>query len=118
MGHAELSSRDRIFTVLDGKVPDRVPVTVRSVAPFEHLWSDGTERVKTLLAMGVDGPAEKAIEEAAEVVEAARQHAVGDSDDHRVAEEAADLIYHLLVLLAERGVPVSEVIGVLEGRKR
>ncbi len=71
-----------------------------------------------LLAEGVEGPARKVIEEAAEVVEAARHHAAGEAGDRRVAEEAADLLYHLLVLLAERGVAVSEVIEVLGERRR
>ena len=43
---------------------------------------------------------EKVEEEAEEVVRAAREES-----DERVAEEAADLLYHLSVLLASRGVP-------------
>jgi phosphoribosyl-ATP pyrophosphohydrolase/phosphoribosyl-AMP cyclohydrolase len=71
-----------------------------------------------LLQQGVGGPAGKVIEEAAEVVEAAQEHAAGHADDRRVAEEAGDLVYHLLVLLAERGVPFCDVVGVLGERRR
>ena len=71
-----------------------------------------------LLAAGVDGPARKVVEEAAEVVFAAKDHAIGAADDTRVAEEAADLLYHLLVLLAERGIRPAGVLRVLADRER
>ena len=53
----------------------------------------------------LDDPArigEKVAEEAEEVVRAARSES-----DERVAEEAADLLYHLAVLLVSRGVPLG-----------
>jgi phosphoribosyl-ATP pyrophosphohydrolase/phosphoribosyl-AMP cyclohydrolase len=55
----------------------------------------------------------KVVEEAGEVVVAAR----GGSDDE-VVHEAADLTFHLLVLLAARGIPWSKVLQELEGRRR
>lgn len=55
----------------------------------------------------------KVEEEAEEVVRAAREET-----DERVAEEAADLLYHLSVLLASRQVPQSAVMEVLNGRRR
>jgi phosphoribosyl-ATP pyrophosphohydrolase/phosphoribosyl-AMP cyclohydrolase len=55
---------------------------------------------------------EKVEEEAEEVVRAAREET-----DERVAEEAADLIYHLAVLLASREVSQSAVMEVLDGRR-
>ena len=39
-------------------------------------------------------------------------------DDARLTAEAADLIYHLLVLLESRGVAFDEVLEVLERRMR
>jgi phosphoribosyl-ATP pyrophosphohydrolase/phosphoribosyl-AMP cyclohydrolase len=56
---------------------------------------------------------EKVEEEAEEVVRAAREET-----DERVAEEAADLLYHLAVLLAAREVPQSAAMEVLNGRRR
>jgi phosphoribosyl-ATP pyrophosphohydrolase/phosphoribosyl-AMP cyclohydrolase len=53
----------------------------------------------------------KVLEEAGEVVRAGREEA-----DDRVAEEAADLLYHLLVLLAARQVPLTRVLDVLAAR--
>jgi phosphoribosyl-AMP cyclohydrolase / phosphoribosyl-ATP pyrophosphohydrolase len=54
----------------------------------------------------------KVEEEAEEVVRAAREES-----DQRVAEEAADLLYHLSVLLASRDVPQRAVMEVLNGRR-
>jgi phosphoribosyl-ATP pyrophosphohydrolase/phosphoribosyl-AMP cyclohydrolase len=56
---------------------------------------------------------EKVEEEAEEVIRAAREES-----DERVAEEAADLLYHLAVLLASREVPQSAAMEVLNGRRR
>jgi len=56
---------------------------------------------------------EKVEEEAEEVARAAREES-----DERVAEEAADLLYHLSVLLAARELPLSAPMEVLNGRRR
>lgn len=56
---------------------------------------------------------EKIEEEAEEVVRAAREET-----DERVAEEAADLLYHLSVLLASREVAQAAAMEVLNGRRR
>jgi phosphoribosyl-ATP pyrophosphohydrolase/phosphoribosyl-AMP cyclohydrolase len=56
--------------------------------------------------------AEKVTEEAEEVVRAAREES-----DQRVAEEAADVIYHLCVLLASRGLTLTDAERVLDGRR-
>jgi phosphoribosyl-AMP cyclohydrolase / phosphoribosyl-ATP pyrophosphohydrolase len=56
---------------------------------------------------------EKLAEETEEVTRAAREES-----NERVAEEAADLIYHLSVLLVSREVPQSAVMEVLNGRRR
>jgi phosphoribosyl-ATP pyrophosphohydrolase len=60
----------------------------------------------------------KIIEEAYEVNEA-HQALIGghDTKDH-LAHEAADLLYHLLVLLASADVTPTEVYAVLERRHR
>jgi phosphoribosyl-AMP cyclohydrolase / phosphoribosyl-ATP pyrophosphohydrolase len=55
---------------------------------------------------------EKVEEEAEEVVRAAREES-----DERVAEEAADLLYHLSVLLASREVSQAAAMEVLNGRR-
>jgi phosphoribosyl-ATP pyrophosphohydrolase/phosphoribosyl-AMP cyclohydrolase len=55
----------------------------------------------------------KVQEEAEEVARAARE----ETDD-RVDNEAADLVYHLLVLLRSRGRALADVAEVLRGRRR
>jgi phosphoribosyl-ATP pyrophosphohydrolase len=56
---------------------------------------------------------EKVREEAVEVVKA-----VNSESKERVAEEGADVVYHLSVLLLSRGVSMAEVLQVLNGRRR
>lgn len=52
-------------------------------------------------------------EEAAELVVA-----LADRDGPRTAEEAADLLYHLLVALSDAGVSLDDVRRILAGRAR
>ncbi|MFO7548584.1 MAG: bifunctional phosphoribosyl-AMP cyclohydrolase/phosphoribosyl-ATP diphosphatase HisIE [Acidimicrobiia bacterium] len=94
-------------------------------ARLERLWEVIEERKATrpdnsytarLLAGGPDLPARKLVEEAAEVLVAAKDHAVGAAGDRRVAEEAADVLYHLLVLLADRGIDPALVLDLLDDR--
>lgn len=66
-----------------------------------------------LLASGVKRCAQKVGEEGVEVALAAT---AGDRDELR--EESADLLYHLLVVLAASGVELEEVIDVLRERHR
>ena len=65
-----------------------------------------------LLAKGIDASLKKVGEEATEVVLAAK----GESDE-RLAEECADLLYHVLVVLEQRRVRPSAVLDVLRGRR-
>jgi phosphoribosyl-ATP pyrophosphohydrolase len=60
-----------------------------------------------LLAGGVAKIGAKVTEEAAEVVEAAGEP--GDDGRRHTVAEAGDLLYHLLVLLAARDIPLTEV---------
>jgi phosphoribosyl-ATP pyrophosphohydrolase/phosphoribosyl-AMP cyclohydrolase len=66
-----------------------------------------------LMGKGLDHALKKVGEEATELVLAAK----GDTDE-RVAEEAADLLFHTMVVLAQRGVPLADVLGVLERRRK
>jgi phosphoribosyl-ATP pyrophosphohydrolase len=61
----------------------------------------------SLLAGGVAKIGEKITEEAAEVVEAAGEP--GEEGRQHLVREAGDLLYHLLVMLAHRDVPLEEV---------
>jgi phosphoribosyl-AMP cyclohydrolase / phosphoribosyl-ATP pyrophosphohydrolase len=56
---------------------------------------------------------DKVQEEAEEAARAAREE-----DDGRLAAEAADLLYHLAVLLASRGLSLEDAFEELNGRRR
>lgn len=66
---------------------------------------------KTLLEKGPSGCARKLGEEAIETIIAA----LGESDD-KLRSEAADLLYHLLVLLEARNVALADVLAELDRR--
>lgn len=94
-------------------------------ARLEGLWRTVLQRRTTmpegsytaaLLAAEPDATGRKVVEEATEVLLAAKDHAFGTADDLRLAEEAADLLYHLLVLLAGRRVDLAAVLDVLDAR--
>jgi phosphoribosyl-ATP pyrophosphohydrolase/phosphoribosyl-AMP cyclohydrolase len=99
---------------------------------LEELWATIASRAAErpegsytarLLDGGVDAVARKVAEEATEVVLAAKDDAAaeGTASDRTatgtaLAGEVADVLYHALVLLAERGRRPSDVIGVLRAR--
>jgi len=111
---------------------DALLVRVRPAGPACHtgsvscfapgLWRTIAERAQErptgsytteLLEAGVGACARKVGEEAVELSVAAL-----DESDERVVEEAADLVYHLYVLLAARGLDVSQVEDELARRAR
>lgn len=65
----------------------------------------------SLLKKGIEKISGKVVEEAAEVVQAA-----SSESDERLAQEAADLIYHLGVILELRGLAFSDAQAVLTER--
>lgn len=66
-----------------------------------------------LLAKGPEKCAEKFGEEAIEaIIEAVK------GDRARLTAEAADVLYHFLVMLASRDVPLADVLAELERRER
>ncbi|HUL77413.1 MAG TPA: bifunctional phosphoribosyl-AMP cyclohydrolase/phosphoribosyl-ATP diphosphatase HisIE [Vicinamibacteria bacterium] len=81
-------------------------VAERAGAPPEESYT------ARLLAKGPDHVLKKIGEEATEVVLAARVQS-----DERLTEEAADLLYHLLVALHQRGLPLARVMDELRKRR-
>ncbi len=90
---------------------EALPALERTIRNRAVERPDGSYTVKLLDDAELVG--EKIEEEAEEVVRAGREES-----DERVAEEAADVLYHLSVLLASRGVSQAEVMEVLNGRSR
>ena len=105
---------DTAGEIRDSRVPRDVwPVIVERAAE-----RPAGSYTASLLEGGVDAVGRKITEEATEVLLAAKDHAAGTGSAGRVAEESADLVYHLLVLLAERGLSPSDVATVLRDRSR
>jgi len=69
----------------------------------------------SLLREGVGKIRKKLIEEAAELFEASQLEEPAGRE--RVVAEAADVVYHLLVLLAAKDIPLDEVAAELVRRE-
>ena len=98
----------------DGDTTSGIAQLWRTISERAARLPDGSYTAE-LIAEGTDATARKVVEEASEVLIAAKNHQVG-GDPQRVISESADLIYHLLVLLAERGLDLSAVEQELDAR--
>jgi phosphoribosyl-ATP pyrophosphohydrolase len=88
----------------------------RLMAVIDSRKTDAGARSYTarLLTGGVEKIGAKVVEEAAEVVEAAGED--GTAGQEHLVREAADLVYHLFVMLAVRDVPLVQVEAELARR--
>jgi phosphoribosyl-ATP pyrophosphohydrolase/phosphoribosyl-AMP cyclohydrolase len=93
-----------------GSVSCFAPALWRTIAERAAERPEGSYTVE-LLEAGIGACARKLGEEAVELAVAAL-----DESDERVVDEAADLIYHLYVLLAARGLDIAQVEDVLRAR--
>lgn len=86
------------------------------MATIESRKQNPSEKSYTsqLLAGGIERIGSKITEEAAEVVEAAGEP--GDAGRLHLVREAADLVYHLLVMLAHRDSKLADVEAELARR--
>jgi phosphoribosyl-ATP pyrophosphohydrolase/phosphoribosyl-AMP cyclohydrolase len=96
---------------LDPAPHEALPALERVIAERRRAAPEGSYTADLL----ADPPriGEKVREEADEVARAA-----ADESDERVAEEAADVLYHLSVLLASRGLGLDAAFKELNGRRR
>ncbi len=121
----------RVEELRDDCDGDALLVRVRPAGPACHtgslscfapaLWRTVVERVRerpegsyvaSLAEAGVERAAQKLGEEAVEAAVAAAAR------DGRLVEEAADVLFHLYVLLAVAGVDVADVEAELASRRR
>lgn len=99
----------------DGQEPS--PTTAEALAALDRTLAARRQEMppdsySATLFADPDLAAAKVLEEAAEVVEAAQSES-----DERVAEEAADVVFHLMALLRTRGIGIERVLEVLNGRR-
>jgi phosphoribosyl-ATP pyrophosphohydrolase/phosphoribosyl-AMP cyclohydrolase len=115
----------------DGAPAERA---TQGFAWLETLWATIAQRAAarpegsytaTLLEGGVDAVARQVTEEATEVLIAAKDDAAAEASGadrtasrDALAGEAGDLVFHTLVLLAERNLPASDVVEALRARHR
>jgi phosphoribosyl-ATP pyrophosphohydrolase/phosphoribosyl-AMP cyclohydrolase len=120
------------FDAAHGDEADHPGPPVQGFAWLETLWTTIEERRRTrpagsyttsLLDGGVDAAGRKVTEEATEMLMAAKDDAAAEgagrdrsTTTDALAGEAADLLYHALVLLAERGQEPASVLEVLRRR--
>jgi phosphoribosyl-ATP pyrophosphohydrolase/phosphoribosyl-AMP cyclohydrolase len=90
---------------------ESLPMLERTIAARAEARPEGSYTAQLLADHERAGA--KVQEEAEEVVRAAREES-----DGRVAEEAADLIYHLAVLLRGREMSFADAERVLDGRRQ
>jgi phosphoribosyl-ATP pyrophosphohydrolase/phosphoribosyl-AMP cyclohydrolase len=107
--------RTCFYRALDGDIR---PVTHEAMAALERTLAarraerpEGSYTVELLADPELIG--EKVREEADEVA-----RAVAGESDERVAEEAADVLYHLEVALLSRDIPIGKAYDVLNDRRR
>lgn len=83
-------------------------IVTRRAAPSEKSYTS------QLLSAGLEKIGAKVAEEAGEVVEAAAEP--GEEGRQHTIREAGDVLYHLMVLLAWRGIEFAEVERELDRR--
>jgi phosphoribosyl-ATP pyrophosphohydrolase/phosphoribosyl-AMP cyclohydrolase len=105
--------------VPDGEAAEREPASdrFRVLNKLESViaqrYAERPEGTYTtyLFGKGLDKILKKVGEETAEVIIAAKNR-----DNGELRYETADLIFHMMVLLRERGLPLDDVLAELEGR--
>ncbi|MEK0312225.1 bifunctional phosphoribosyl-AMP cyclohydrolase/phosphoribosyl-ATP diphosphatase HisIE [Cohnella sp. 56] len=105
-----------------GELPEASLPAADRFAPLSELESTIARRqaerpegsyTTYLFDKGLDKILKKIGEETAEVIIGAKNH-----DREETRAEAADLIFHLMVMLREEGIPLDEVLQELEFRHR
>jgi phosphoribosyl-ATP pyrophosphohydrolase/phosphoribosyl-AMP cyclohydrolase len=86
---------------------------LESIIELRKNGSDDQSYVKTLFARGINKIAQKVGEEAVELVIEAK-----DQDNEKFLDEAADLLFHYLLLLNSKGFTLESVKTVLKQRHK
>jgi len=74
---------------------------------------DEKSYISSLFRKGINKIAQKVGEEAVELVIEAK-----DNNDELFKDEAADLLFHYLILLSAKGFSMKDIVGTLENRNK
>lgn len=88
-------------------------IDLEKIIESRKLGTDEKSYVKSLFNKGINSIAQKVGEEAVELVIEAK-----DNDDDKFINEAADLIFHFLILLNIKNFTLQQVIDVLQKRHK
>ena len=86
---------------------------LESIINQRHADPDTASYTSSLFAKGINKVAQKVGEEAVELVIEAK-----DSNGELFVNEAADLLFHYLILLKAKGMQLTDVVKVLEERNK
>jgi len=85
--------------------------TLEKIIQQRKLQADSGSYVSSLFAKGINKIAQKVGEEAIELVIEAK-----DNDINLFKNEAADLLFHYLILLQAKGLELNDIVEVLKSR--
>ncbi len=105
------AARASIEGAMESKLPDTLARLERTIAQRRAAAPDSSY-VAQLNARGVPVIARKLGEEAVEAVVAALSGEPGE-----LVSEAADVLFHLLVLLGAKDIPLADVLAELDRRE-
>ena len=95
----------------DSNVSDDVIITLENIIQDRKNNPSDSSYVSSLFKKGINKIAQKVGEEAVELVIEAK-----DDNDDLFLNESADLLFHYLILLQNKGFKINDVINVLKNR--
>jgi phosphoribosyl-ATP pyrophosphohydrolase/phosphoribosyl-AMP cyclohydrolase len=113
--------RTCFFSELSEEIEQSAPSDLYGAAVLKEVYQVVTDRrihpkegsyTNYLFDKGIDKILKKVGEETAEVIIAAK-----NASKDEIRYETADLLYHLIVMLVERGLTLEEVYGELKNRR-
>ncbi len=108
-------NRSCFYRDLEGEL---VPVSYEALPTLERTLTErARERPEGSYTVELLADPERIGDKVREEADEVARAAAGESDE-RLAEEAADVLYHLEVLMLSRDLPLSAAMEVLNGRRR
>jgi phosphoribosyl-ATP pyrophosphohydrolase/phosphoribosyl-AMP cyclohydrolase len=95
----------------ESNVPDDFLVLLEQIIDSRKISADESSYVKSLFQKGINKVAQKVGEEAVELVIEAK-----DNDHEKFLNEAADLLFHYLLLLNIKGYKLQDIKEILQKR--